>query len=267
MDYSRQLATAKRVALEAGSMLVQQKRHEVESAADAYNGVRDAIDVSGDDYVRTTLGKSFPDYGLLSEENPSRKINEFTWVIDPRDGTNNAMRGSPYYSVSIGLQRNGRGVVGVVYAPELNRLYYAQKGAGAFVKHGGRARRLQISEAQRSYSRRMFTPSFCCVADLEDQEKWFQVIESMKKSSLFQTMRRRMVESTALELCGIAEGWYDAHFNNYPMPWDWAASDVILREAGGSVAHLDAGIHGVLVAHNSAFGYALVDIVKEVFKK
>ncbi len=268
MDYSEQLEFAKRTAHTAGQLLLRRvsETSSYHTAADHYSGVVTGSDIDSDKFIRHAIDESYPDYGLVSEESSIKKGNDFVWIVDPKDGTNNDHRNFDYFSVSIGLRHNGVGVVGVVYAPALKKMYYAVKNGGAYMEYNNISRKLLITDEQRAYSRRMFTPSFGCVTDLTDRDKWSQVIEKLLSSGTVKTMRRRMLESTALELCGIAEGFFDAHFNNYPKLWDWAGGEVVCREAGGNVTYIEIdGKNDILIADNGAFSDSLVKIVRKVF--
>jgi len=86
--------------------------------------------------VKAILGR-YPDHGVLGEEYGAVQANSgFRWIIDPIDGTTSFVHRLPFYSISIALEKAGELVLGVVYAPALNQLFYAEKGNGICVPEG-----------------------------------------------------------------------------------------------------------------------------------
>jgi myo-inositol-1(or 4)-monophosphatase len=94
---------------------------------------RTKADLESEKVIIKILSKSFPKYNIFSEEiGEIDKNSEYTFHVDPLDGTNNFALGIPYSSVSIGLTRGDEIIFGVVYNPMLDNLYYAEKGRGSF---------------------------------------------------------------------------------------------------------------------------------------
>ena len=92
------------------------------------------VDKACEKMIVQGIRKHFPSHGILAEENYSKDAPaEFKWIIDPLDGTTNYSRGLPVYSVSIALEHNGEPIVGVIYDPEREELFKAEKGKGAYL--------------------------------------------------------------------------------------------------------------------------------------
>lgn len=258
------LEFAIKLAHEAGQNLFDKRENaKLLSVTDkGHKGLVSDADLANKELIVSTITKAFPDHGILSEEMEQeiKGTSEWLWVVDECDGTNNLLRGDPNFSVSIGLLRRGIGVLGVVFAPVLRRLYYAAEGQGAFVEEEGKKRPIHVSGPE---SLNMFTMSFGAGIDFNQPEKADCIVARIRKSGLFKNFRRRMLESTALELCFVAEGKFDAHFNNFARPWDIAAGMVIVQEAGGKVSKLgdeallasNGVIHEGLVALTSSKGF------------
>src|ERR1700744_4909223 len=102
-----------------------------------------AADRRAEDTLRTELAKARPGYGFLGEEGGLHKGNDatHTWIVDPLDGTTNFLHGIPQFAISIGLERSGTVVAGVIYNPITDELYTAERGKGAFLND----RRLRVA--------------------------------------------------------------------------------------------------------------------------
>src|SRR6187401_2802239 len=102
-----------------------------------------AADKRAEDTLRTELAQARPGYGFLGEESGQTDGTDktHTWIVDPLDGTTNFLHGIPHFAISIGLERDGEIVAGVIYEPIRDEMYWAEKGAGAYVND----RRLRVS--------------------------------------------------------------------------------------------------------------------------
>ena len=110
-------------------------------------------DKESEAYIAAAILERWPDHEILGEEGGSmgRAGSDYRWVVDPLDGTTNYSQGLPVFSVSIALQYRGETIVGVVYAPYLNELFWASKGGGAYMKsRSGEVKRLHVSDKQTS---------------------------------------------------------------------------------------------------------------------
>ncbi|MBI2583754.1 MAG: inositol monophosphatase [Candidatus Aenigmarchaeota archaeon] len=268
MEYH--LPFAMRTATNAGSLLMKNwgKTKLLSVVKAGEKGLITEADSASDEFIRYEIRRAYPDHSIVSEEGYPVKGSEFEWVVDPLDGTNNYSRGDPHFSVSIALKYRGESVVGVIHNPafgEFGDLYYAEKGSGAFVRRNGETSRLHVSGPE---SRRMSTFSFATGVHFHEPEMFEKIFEKIRGAKLFDHMRGRMLESTAYELCCVADGRFDAHFNNVAEPWDVAAGDVIVREAGGMVTHFAprSGRKNVMLASNGVVHGELVKIVREIIE-
>lgn len=222
-------------------------------------GIVTAADLRNDQLIRESIEYHYPEHGIITEEGSPVEGNEYVWVIDPIDGTNNFSRHIPLFSISMGLRQNGEEIVGVVYLPVMKEMYYALKGQGAYREYAGRTTRLHVSGPE---SLDMFNFSFSPSIDVIEPEKHDRYIDGIRKSGLFRNMRRRIFESTAYELCLVASGALDVHYNNYANPWDWSAGKIMVTEAGGEFTHLpDYGNpYGNIIASNGVIHDQLVEL-------
>jgi myo-inositol-1(or 4)-monophosphatase len=265
VDYEELKEFAARTALNAGSKLLEIKGSElsVEVIDREHKGLITKADRIGDSFVRKALEQKTPEYSLLSEEGEPKEGNEYQWVVDCPDGTNNFMRGNREWAVSIGLRHKGKGVLGVVYLPDNGDLYWAYQGRGAFRRNASGESRIHVSGKE---CLDMFTPSFATGIDFNEPEKWDRVVKALRASGLFRHIRRRMSESTAFDMATVARGGFDVHINNFAKPWDVAAGEVLINEAGGKVSYMGP-VNEIMVAGNGVVHEEIVRIIKEVLEQ
>jgi histidinol-phosphatase len=167
------------------------------------------------------LRQSFPDFGIVGEEFGERGGGARPrWIIDPIDGTKNFIRGVPYFAALIGLEEDGEVTTGVIYAPAVDELLYAQKGTGAFDRNG----RLRVSS----------------VGALRDGTVVFGGLDIFRKAGRWDGFERLVCASGRQRGFGdyfghtfVARGQAEAMVELDLKPWDLAAVKIIIEEAGG----------------------------------
>jgi len=175
--------------------------------------------------MTSMLSEARPDHGILGEEYGSTGGGAWQWVLDPIDGTMNYMRGIPVWGTLIGLVHDGRPVVGVASAPSLHRRWWAAAGLGAF----GDGTRLTVSgvgeieNAQASFNE----------VDQFAERGWLDAISTLTKRAWrvrgFGDFWQHML---------VAEGAVDVAVEAAVNPWDMAAVQIIVEEAGGRFTDL-----------------------------
>jgi myo-inositol-1(or 4)-monophosphatase len=171
-----------------------------------------------------------PNDGLLGEEGAVREgTSGIRWVIDPIDGTTNFVYGIPAYSVSIGVERDGQVIAGVVHDVALKEAYTASLGGGAHVNG------LPIRVSSRSD---LATTLWGIGFAYDVLRRGYQANFYDKVLTHIRDVRR--MGSAALDLCRVASGQLDGYFEFQLNPWDIAAGGIIVREAGG----VTTGFHG-----------------------
>jgi len=220
------LEVASRAAEEAGSLLLkhmygQLKLGHKEGRA---NLVTD-VDVMAEKAVIGVLQSEYPDFNIVSEESPAvARDSQFTWVIDPLDGTNNYVHGVPFICVSIGLAFGQEVVLGVIYDPVRKELFTAQKERGASLNG------VPIAVAQRTATKEAFLG-----VDLGyDADKGKAMLDFVKVPWP-DIGGLRLMGSAALGLTYVACGRLDAYIHPYLYPWDVAAAISLVEEAGGKI--------------------------------
>ncbi len=134
-EYSEQLKVAAEAAKEAGKLLKElfDKVHTVREKS-KFEGFVTEADLQSEKIILSKLKKEFPEYSVLSEEaGEERKNSNYLWLVDPLDGTTNFKIRNPFFNVSIGLAKGKQVVMGVIYSPILDELFYAIEGRGAYL--------------------------------------------------------------------------------------------------------------------------------------
>jgi len=192
-----------------------------------------AADHRAEDILREELAKARPGYGFLGEEGGRHEgaDKSNTWIVDPLDGTTNFLHGIPQFAISIGLEREGTIVAGVIYNPVTDELYTAERGSGAFMND----RRIRVA-ARRHLGDAVIG---CGLphrgrGSLADFRKELAFVQD-------QAAGLRRFGAAALDLAWVASGRLDAFWERQLSPWDMAAGLLMVREAGGYVSDLDGG--------------------------
>ncbi|MBI4373900.1 MAG: inositol monophosphatase [Deltaproteobacteria bacterium] len=177
------------------------------------------------------IRKNYPDHDILAEESGEARAtgSEYKWIIDPLDGTTNYSHGYPLFCTSIGIEYRGKIVVGVVYEPNLNELFYAVRGKGACLNR----RRIHVSKIKK-LSRALLSTGFAYNVH-EVQANNLDHFRNFIMTS--QAVRRDGVAAT--DLCYVACGRFDGFWELGLYPWDVAAGSLIVQEAGGRVTHFN----------------------------
>lgn len=193
-----------------------------------------AFDVAAERAVRDVISRSRPHDVITGEELgttvPDRTTGagQVRWSIDPLDGTTNFIRNIVYYCTSVAAaDADGRWLAGVVHAPALDRVYWAARGQGAWLRDHGRIVRLEGPEVGRKGT--LLGTGFTYDAEARVQ----QVGELASLMEGFGDIRR--IGSAALDLCMVADGTLDGYVERGLNEHDWAAGALIAEEAGATV--------------------------------
>ncbi len=188
------------------------------------------VDRAAEAAIIQTLLEAYPGHGILAEESGrthGAKHSEFTWIIDPLDGTTNFLHGFPVYAVSIALAHRGQVNQAVVYDPARNDLFIASRGRGAFLND----RRLRVSRRIR-LSESLIGTGFPFRKG-DNFKRYMKMFEEVMHSCA----GLRRPGAAALDLCYVAAGWYDGFFETGLSPWDVAAGSLMITEAGGLIGN------------------------------
>ena len=188
------------------------------------------VDQMAEAAIIEILLTAYPGHAILAEESGREhgaKHSEFTWIIDPLDGTTNFLHGYPVYAVSIALAWRGVVQQAVVYDPNRNDLFYASRGRGAYLND----KRLRVSKRTRLADALIGTGFPFRRGD--NVQRYLKMFESVMQACA----GVRRPGAAALDLCYVAAGWYDGFFETGLNPWDIAAGSLVITEAGGLVGN------------------------------
>ncbi len=210
------------------------------------------VDRQAESIIIDQLKSAYPDHAILAEESGKTGESEYTWVIDPLDGTTNFLHGFPQYAVSIALLHRGVPDQAVVYDPLKQELFTASKGAGAQLNK----RRIRVSRQKRLEAALIGTGfPFGKMERLEQYLDNFRAICPV-------TSGIRRAGSASLDLAYVASGRLDGFWEYDLKTWDIAAGVLLVLEAGGAVVdmqgkedYLDSG--NIIAASPSLTGELL----------
>lgn len=201
------------------------------------------------------IQKDFPGHFILSEETGEIITNsEYKWIIDPIDGTINFANGIPICCVSIGIEKNGEIILGAVYNPFLNELFFAEKGNGA-----------TLNDKKIKVGSKTEVINSCLVTGfpytyLDEPNGPLQVFEKLIRKGV--PVRR--LGSAAIDLCWVAAGRFDGFYEHKLAAWDSAAGFLIVEEAGGKVTDFAGNAYSPYQPHILATNGLIHDEMLEI---
>ena len=204
-------------ACEKASKVIIRDFGELENLQVSKKGPKDFVtktDKRVENILINELTKSKKNYSFITEETGKilNKNKDIFWIIDPIDGTTNFLHGIPHFAISIALQQEGEIVIGLIYDPIKNEIFYAEKKNGAYFNNN----RIRVSK--KSNIEDCLFSSNC---------------EGIK--SVYPKLNLRNTGCAALDLAYVGSGRFDGYFHNEINIWYVAAGKIIIEEAGGKV--------------------------------
>jgi len=227
------------------------------SNKEGINNLVTEADHASDKAIHDVIKRAFPEHGIVSEETAEVvSDSEYKWIVDPIDGTVNFANGIPICCVSIGLEHQGKMLMGAVYNPILKEFFFAEKGQGA-----------TLNDKKISVSNKGDVLRSCLVTGfpytyLDQPNGPLQAFERLIRRGV--PVRR--LGSAAIDLCWVAAGRFDGFYEHQLNAWDSAAGFIIVEEAGGKVTDLNGDIYSPfqpgIIATNGLIHEELVEWVK-----
>jgi myo-inositol-1(or 4)-monophosphatase len=260
MQGSANLNLMIKAARTAARSLVKDFR-EVENLQVSSKGPGDFVskaDREAERIIKDMLMEGRPTYGWLGEEtggddgaDPTRR-----WIVDPLDGTTNFLHGMPHWAISIALEHKGEIVSGVVYDAAKDEMFWAEKGAGAWMND----RRMRVS-GRRVMQEAVFATGVpfgakkTLPATLQDLARLMPGCAGVRRWG-----------AAALDLAYVAAGRYDGYWERELHAWDIAAGLILVREAGGMLAPVREGgdilLDGTVIASNDPLFQPFCKIIR-----
>jgi myo-inositol-1(or 4)-monophosphatase len=196
------------------------------SNKEGVNNLVTEADHAAEKAIFEVIKQHHPDHFILSEETGEiARDSPFKWIIDPIDGTVNFANGIPICCVSIGIEHDGQMMMGAVYNPFFNELFFAQRGFGATLND----KIIRVSDKDKVINSCLVTGFPYTYLDMPNGP--LQVFEKLIRNGV--PVRR--LGSAAIDLCWVAAGRFDGFYEHKLAAWDSAAGFLIVEEAGGKV--------------------------------
>ncbi|MFC7053680.1 inositol monophosphatase family protein [Hansschlegelia quercus] len=217
-----------------------------------------AADRKAEEVILAELQRARPGYGFLMEESGAIEGSDpdHRFIVDPLDGTTNFLHGIPVFAISIGLERAGQLVAGVVFNPATDELYTAERGGGAFMND----RRLRVA------ARRDLADSVIATGVPHLGKPGHDRFRDELSRVQIEVAGIRRFGAASLDLAMVASGRMDGFWERSLKPWDVAAGILLVKEAGGFVTDMSGGdgmlAGGSIVAGNEAIHGHLLKLVK-----
>lgn len=258
------LENIKEVAVSAGEYIrhAMLGLHNLDITEKSPNSLVSEVDKNSEKMVVNSLNKLIPGAGFITEENTTTQSKaEYTWVIDPLDGTTNYLNAVPCFSVSIALMYCETIIAGAVYEVSRDELFYSEAGGGAYLN----GNKIHVNNS-KDFSNILIATGF--PYDSEDEIDIY--LNIIKKCQLASKGIRRF-GSAAVDLCYTAVGRFGLYYESKLNIWDVAAGALIASEAGAIVCDYQGGNNYLLGREIIASAPQHIDkilkIIQEEYKK
>jgi myo-inositol-1(or 4)-monophosphatase len=241
------LLDAARAAARAAQILLRDARPD---RVKSKSNPRDLVtewDVKAEDVIRRVLEEHAPGIPVVGEEGGGERGDGVCWLVDPIDGTVNFAHGLPLWCVSIAATDGNDILAGVVVAPVLGWWFEATKGGGARDANGP----IAVSKIDRLDQALLGTGFPYDMASQNNLAQWSHMMRTAGSC--------RRLGSAAIDLCLLASGALDGHWELSLQPWDLAAGVLMIREAGGKVTNMAGGEFDLYVGEVAASNGAIHD--------
>ena len=245
-------------AVETGAAIMKEYFDQsfIISNKEGINNLVTEVDHKSEAAIFKVIKEQFPEHYILSEEaGEIIQDSNYKWIIDPIDGTVNYANRIPICCVSIGIEKDGKMILGAVYNPFIGELFIAEKGKGS-----------TLNNKTIHVSNKSDVSTSCLVTGfpytyLDETNGPLQVFEKLIRKGV--PVRR--LGSAAIDLCWVAMGRFDGFYEHQLQAWDSAAGFLMIEEAGGKVTDLSGKYynpyqHGI-VATNGKIHDELLNVI------
>ena len=212
---------------EVGEFLKEKFRTGVEVEHKDVIDLVTSADLGSEERLKKGLTEITPEIPVVAEESFNNQVpkGEY-WLVDPLDGTTNFAHGLPWFAISVALMQGESPVLGVIYNPVVNELFFAEKGSGAYLNY----EKVRVSDQGKLIDSLLCT-GFPVSKILKEPDKFIPLF----KEFMTKCQGVRRFGSAALDLAYVACGKYEGFWEAYLKPWDTAAGFLLVEEAGGKV--------------------------------
>lgn len=250
----------KEIIKEAGKILYEGFYSNKDVTFKAKKDLVTKYDVAVENFLKEAFSKEFKDFNIIAEESDNTNI-EFSnsIIIDPIDGTTNFVNGVPHTAISVGVYKDKKPYIGIVYNPILDEMYEAVINKGAYLN----GKKIEVSK-ENDFQRALLATGFPYSSGTNEDDL-NDVIKKIK-TILPKCQDIRRLGSAAIDLCMVARGTYEGYYEMNLKAWDVSAGIIILSEAGGKISSLDGSSYKLfedkyIVATN---GFIHNDLIKNL---
>ena len=247
----------KNIIVNAGKILMENFRSAQRVDKKENAGYVTEADNMSEEFIIESILKEYNGHGILAEESGNQGIEcAYKWIIDPLDGTTNYVHGLPWFCVSIACEFEGDIIVGGVYNPAIDELFFAELNKGAYLNN----KKITVSQTGKLCDSLLATGFYYNKGrKLESAVKKFGIIKEKALSV-------RRIGAAAIDLAYTAAGRFDGYWEKDLSPWDMAAGLLIVKEAGGVISNFDGTGSTVydkeIIASNGLIHKEMSDILK-----
>jgi len=217
------------------------------------------FDKMSEKMIISRIKKTFPDHAILAEESAPHGISPYKWIIDPLDGTTNFAHTFPVSCVSIAVEKKGEVILGGVFDPFRNELFFGEKNAGAYLN----GKKIRVSKTPR------LSESLLCTGFPYDCRSYAETYLRIFGAFMVQTHGIRRTGSAAIDICYVACGRFDGFWELKLNAWDTAAASLICQEAGGKMSNFKGNSYSIYepeaLATNGCIHSEMVKILDECY--
>lgn len=252
------LNIAERAARAAGNIIVRSidRIDSLHIDEKGRNDFATEVDHRAEQEIIRVVKNAYPDHTIIAEESGVHAGNDFTWIIDPLDGTTNFLHSFPQFAVSVALARKGRIEQAVVYDPMRQEMFSASRGAGALLNN----RRIRVS-GQPGLKGALLGTGFPFGVQ-KHLEAYLNMFRSLSKDAA----GIRRPGAAALDLAYVAAGRFDGFWEIGLRQWDMAAGVLLVQEAGGLVTDFASGNEYLASGNIIAANPKLHPIIQETIR-
>ncbi len=255
--YEKELKTAVRAAKKAGALLMKMSRGKLSVKFKSPIDLVTGADQASEALIISLIRKAFSGDDIMTEESQDQRTgSKRRWIIDPLDGTTNYAHGFPMWCVSIAFEEKGIVRVGAIYNPNLNELFTAAKGRGAFLN----GKRIRVS-AEKDLIKSLLVTGFPYDVHTSPENNLANFQKFIKRA---QAVRRP--GSAAIDMAYLAGGRFDGFWEIKLKPWDAAAASLMIAEAGGRITNFSGGRYSIYypecLATNGKVHKQMLEILK-----
>ena len=231
-SFNDRTVLAETLAKEAGNEMKRLLHNEdIQTKGKGLNDVVTIADTTSENIIVKKIKENFPNDTIIAEEGGKYQngTSEYSWAIDPLDGTMNYSRKIPYYCVSIGYLKNGKPVGGAIYIPEFDELFHCERDQGAYCND----KKIQVSKVED------IKDSLATIGFNNRYPEERDFFNKIHDNGMYKMQNIEKLFSTVISLCYVASGKIEAHFELYCFLWDICVGSLLIEEAGGKCSSLN----------------------------